>query len=110
LNREIWKPIPGFENLYHASNLGRIKTLKTGLIRTGHKQYKGYLKVGLYSNYVKNNYFVYRLVMASFKGPSQLEVNHLDGNKENNSLSNLEYATALENSRHARAKNLLRKS
>lgn len=50
---------------------------------------------------------IHRLVMLTFKGYSKSQVNHIDGNKLNNNLNNLEYCNNRENYFHARKKNLL---
>jgi hypothetical protein len=99
---EIWLPIPNYEGLYEISNYGRIKSFPNKT----HKDYKiinpaydknGYLKCVLHKNN-KNNYLrVHRLVMLAFVGESKLAVDHIDGNKENNHLSNLRYCTNREN-------------
>jgi len=92
------RDIPGHEN-YSISD--------TGIILKGHRELKlsrtkcGYLKVGLWNDSKVKTYRVHRLVMLTFIGPSELSVNHIDGNKINNDLSNLEYCTHSENCLHA---------
>jgi len=70
------------------------------------KKENGYVRVQIYSKEkkrsIRKNYLIHRLVMQVFKGeiPRSLQVNHLDKNKLNNNLSNLEIVTHLENMEH----------
>ena len=103
---EIWKPIKGYENKYQVSNLGRVKSLtkKTPTIKKLHN-HKGYIYTSLYLNGKPKNCLVHRLVLFTFKIPpiigKDYQVNHIDGDKTNNKLDNLEFSTPLENTRHA---------
>lgn len=119
--QEIWKDIPDYEGLYQASDLGQVRSLNRevpmfhGLIKrkTTRKlrgkiirQYKnknGYMSVSLSANGKHKTHRVHRLVMLSFVGvpPNEKNINHKDGNKANNCLSNLEYVTRSENQIHA---------
>lgn len=103
--QEIWKSIKGFEGKYEISNFGQVKSLnyaksgKEGLIKPI-KNKDGYLIVKLYSDkcYTK---LVHRLVAENFISIPKLEVNHLNGNKEDNSIDNLEWCTHPENERYS---------
>ena len=103
---EVWKEIEGFKGKYQISNLGRVKSLnyaksgKEGFIKPI-KNKDGYLIVKLYSDkcYTK---LVHRLVAENFIDIPKLEVNHLNGNKEDNSINNLEWCTHPENERYSR--------
>lgn len=103
---EVWKDIEGFKGKYQISNLGRVKSLnyaksgKEGFIKPI-KNKDGYLIVKLYSDkcYTK---LVHRLVAENFIDIPKLEVNHLNGNKEDNSINNLEWCTHPENERYSR--------
>ena len=97
---EIWKDIPGYEGLYQVSNLGNVKSLfryrRKLSIQT---QPNGYKAVVLYKNGNKKFKLVHRLVAEAFipnpyKKPA---VNHLDENRGNNVVSNLEWVTNKEN-------------
>ena len=94
-NEEIWRDIEGYEGLYKVSNFGRVKSLKYGKERILKpvKNGCGYIFVNLCKNREMNHYFVHRLVAKSFiSNPQNLpEVNHLDENKENNRVENLEW-------------------
>ena len=110
---EVWKSIKGYEGFYEVSNLGRIKSLTRK--STDDKTYRGkvlkpsvdsygYLLVGLYhGNAIQSKQKIHRLVAKAFlTNPEQKpQVNHKDGVKSNNLLSNLEWVTALENSHHS---------
>jgi hypothetical protein len=105
---EIWKPVPGYDNRYEASNLGRIKALtygkgqsKTDLILKSWISNAGYEGVKIWHNKKHITKQVHQLVATAFHGlcPDNMEVNHIDKNKLNNVPENLTYVTRLENMR-----------
>ena len=95
---------------YYVTEDGQIWSQKTNKYLSQHKDKDGYLKVRLVSKDDKRHtYSVHRLVLENFyptAGMNNLQVNHIDGNKENNSLDNLEWMTCLENIHHAMDNNL----
>jgi len=103
---EIWKTIPGFSR-YEASNQGRLRSTnyknsgKTKLIKPALSQ--GYYKTMLQSDEGKyKTWNVHKWVAITWLGEADgLEINHIDGNKLNNSILNLEYCTKSENMLHA---------
>ena len=113
---EIWKDIKGFEGYYQVSNMGRIKSLERWVIRNkkgrlhvkariikGCIETRGYSAVTLTNNGKRTYARIHRLVADAFlNNPfNKPEVNHIDGNKQNNKVSNLEYCTRIENEQHA---------
>lgn len=97
---EIWLPVrdPNF-NGFFVSSYGRVRT-RAGKITFGAES-NGYKMVKTTINSKVTTRKVHCLVMEAFHGFSDLIVNHKDGNKSNNNLSNLEYVTYSENSLHA---------
>ena len=99
---EIWKDIEDYEGLYQVSNLGRVKSSDTNRILKGNKDRGGYLLVNLYKNSVSSTKKIHRLVAQAFipNPENKPQVNHIDENKTNNMVSNLEWSTNKENSNH----------
>lgn len=94
--KEIWKPVLGFEGKYEVSNFGNVKSLtRNKLLKP--MSTRGYLQVFLGKN--TNRKYVHRAVWEAFNGPipEGLQINHLDENKLNNSLNNLSLVTPREN-------------
>ena len=116
-NQEVWKPVVGYESFYEVSSLGRVRRLVganstfAGRILSVRAKLRGYPSVGLYSGSGRSprNVTVHRLVASAFIGPRPLgfHVNHIDGCKTNNQLSNLEYLSDFDNRQHAIALGLL---
>lgn len=107
--KEIWKDIPGFEGVYQVSNFGNVKSLNYArrraprCIKQTYTKDK-YLKVDLHKCGHKKTIAVHRLVCEAFvsKVKGRDEVNHINGDKEDNRAENLEWVTHLENVRHSR--------
>lgn len=104
---EIWKDIEGYEGLYQISNLGRVKSLKWNKERIlkPFLDTSKYMRVKLSSNLKEKNFLVHRLVACAFivDGVDDF-VNHVDGNKLNNNLLNLEWVNKSENVHHHKLK------
>ena len=104
---EEWKDIEGYEGLYQVSNLGRVKSLN--YLHTGKEQIlknrlqnNNYLFVYLCKNSIKKNCSVHRLVAKAFlENPNNYPcVNHIDEDKTNNNINNLEWCTHKHNINH----------
>lgn len=113
---EVWKDIEGFEGLYQVSNFGRVKSLARYMCPKGYSQLKterllrthisldnGYVYVQLTKNSKGFTKKVHRLVAQTFISnlDNLPQVNHIDGNKQNNNVENLEWCTQSQNIQHA---------
>ena len=113
---EIWKDIIGFEGLYQISNYGNVKSCKRyvnakfgkrvvneKLLSLG-KDKDGYFMAILCEDAIRKTVKVHRLVADAFidKFDGKNIVNHIDLNKQNNTVSNLEWVSSLENNCHSR--------
>ena len=99
--RMNWKDVPNYYNLYEANTNGSIRNKKTRKMLKPLSQPNGYKAVCLYKNKVGTRMLVHRIILVTFKGRSKLQCNHLDGDKTNNELNNLEYCSASYNLKHA---------
>ena len=115
MTNEIWKDIEGYEGLYQVSTYGNIKSLpkvrrngtgtyiqKERLLKPSNTS-TGYKKVELCKDGKRKGFKVHRLVAIAFipNPDNKPEVNHIDGNKINNNIDNLEWVTSSEKTIHA---------
>ena len=113
---EVWKDIIGYETFYQVSNFGNVRSLdrivnkpngvsymRKGKICKQSKSNLGYMTVGFTVNNVKVNKYVHRLVAETFitNWFNHPQVNHVDCDKTNNRMYNLEWCTNSENHIHA---------
>ena len=114
---EEWKDIKGYEGKYQVSNIGNVKSLnynhthKEKILKLGKADsFFKYCTVDLFKDGKHNRHFVHRLVAQEFiPNPNNLpQVNHKDGNKLNNKVTNLEWITQSENVKHAYETNLIK--
>ena len=113
---EEWRDVIGWEGYYQVSNLGRVrgvartishptkgKMRRQGIILSLSKSTRGYVQAHLKRDGKTKNAIVHQLVARAFIGerPEGYDINHKDGDKQNNSPSNLEYVTHQENMQHA---------
>jgi len=99
MSRNIIKEIKNYEGLYTISNKGVIRSLYTGKIIKQYLNRYGYYQVRLYKNNKPRNCTVHRLVAETFipNIHNAESVNHIDGNKTNNKVENLEWCSSGEN-------------
>lgn len=103
--KEIWVPVYGYHGKYEVSDKGRVKSLKRSKETILTPTYgNGYARVCL-SGEKTRTVKVHRVVAESFFGYQDRQVNHIDGNRANNVLENLEYVSNRENMNHHKSKN-----
>ncbi|MGR8823786.1 NUMOD4 domain-containing protein [Leuconostoc citreum] len=109
---ESWKDIVGFQNVYQVSNHGNIRSIArvltdgrvtAGKYIKGSSNGNGYLYVTLSYGNIRKHKYIHRLVAETFLKNDEklLEVNHIDGDKTNNSIENLEWVNSKQNKHHA---------
>ena len=105
---EVWHEVRGYYGLYEASDLGRVKRVKTRggrptsrILKEGRN--RGYAKFVLCQFNERRTVAAHRVIWEAFNGPIPfgMQINHKDGDKLNNRLSNLELCTPSENTLHA---------
>lgn len=113
-----WKEIPDYEGYYEISEFGDVRGMERTIVRKDGRTIKlkskkikpyftsdGYVRVALTKDSKANHQLVHRLVASTYcenpNNKNELEVNHIDENKENNHYSNLEWCSHLKNMRHS---------
>jgi hypothetical protein len=115
-NLEVWVDVKDFEENYQVSSLGRVRVKEKIILKSNNRimtfpekiisqnvHYKnGYFSVHFTKNEIKKRFLVHRLVAFNFLKTSidSPEVNHIDSDKSNNKLSNLELVSRAENQSH----------
>jgi len=103
---EEWKDVSGYEDIYEVSDKGKIRSLdrfdRMGRFHMGHERIHfidnfGYPSISLWKDGKRKTKRIHRIEADSFLGESSLHIDHIDGDKTNNNLSNLEYVTNREN-------------
>lgn len=96
---EIWKIIKGYENLYEVSNKGNVRSIKRKMLLKPFDNGLGYLRVWLYKKNKRELFYIHRLVAETFiPNPNNLpEVNHINEDKTDNRVENLEYCDRMYN-------------
>lgn len=96
--KELWKDVKGYEGIYQVSNMGNVKNvLKDRVLKPAIK--RGYYQIGLRNKGTRKFYQLHRLVAQAFipNNNNLPQVNHIDENKLNNHVANLEWCTASYN-------------
>lgn len=108
LQSDEWRDIPGYEGLYRISKSGKIVSYPKQRNRREVElkprfTWDGYFTVGLWKNGSQKTYKIHKLVAMTFiPNPNGFPViNHIDGCKTNNDVSNLEWCTRSDNDHHA---------
>lgn len=98
---ETFVKIEGFEN-YEVSNLGKVRNIKSGRLLKPYLTKNGYLRHYLHGHDKRKHLLLHRILATAFiDNPGKKpQVNHIDENKLNNDLSNLEWCTERENNIH----------
>lgn len=97
----MWRPVVGYEGLAEVSTYGRVRSAKTGAIKSQSAQQGGRLQISIWDGSRSRPERVHKLVARAFLGacPPGQEVRHLDGDQTNNNLDNLVYGSHSENER-----------
>lgn len=100
--KEIWRDVQGYNGYYKISNIGNVMGRSGNILKPAINK-DGYKKVIFCVNKIQKTFTVHRLVASAFiKNPKNKEfVNHIDLNKTNNNVNNLEWVTNKENLLHA---------
>mgnify|MGYP003641447926 CR=1 FL=1 len=103
MKEEKWLDIKGYENLYKVSNLGRVIKVSKNRVLAESKYSDGYRYYSLSKNGKSKKFKSHRLLALHFLSnpENKKQVNHIDGIKYNNDLSNLEWVTQSENILHS---------
>ncbi len=104
---EIWKDVHRYVGLYQASNYGRIRSMIKNKILSPGDNGRGYKFIHLKHNGSVERFYVHRLIAMTFIPNiyNKKEVNHIDFDKDNNHVENLEWMTCKENLNHAKINN-----
>jgi len=111
VSTEIWKDVIGFEGLYVVSNFGNIRSVRwfsKGAYLKGNVTRDGYSQVLLCKHGKPKMFYRHKIVAAAFipNTNNYPQINHIDGNKLNNLVENLEWCTRSMNQKHAIRTNL----
>ena len=113
LDGEQWKTIPMFDGAYEASNYGRVRSkdrisyftlngvsiprhFKSRILRCV-RTTDGYLRISISHGKVHKVLILHRIIALTWFGESKLQIDHINGNKQDNRICNLEYVTNIEN-------------
>lgn len=100
---EEWRDVPNYKGYYKVSSFGRVFSVRANKIMNLQNEHCGYLQLQFQVHNAMKHWKVHRLVALAFiPNPENKKcINHKDGNKKNNHVSNLEWCTHRENLVHA---------
>ena len=106
----IIRTIKGYTD-YFITHEGIVWSKKRNKIISPYNNGKGYLQIYLWKNKKRKRFYIRRLVIEHFIPNllNKFQINHKDGNKQNNNINNLEWCTRSENMQHASKNGLMRK-
>ena len=99
LQLTIWKEIDGYEN-YQVSICGKVRNITTNKIKKPEISHKGYYRIDLLNNNKRTKHYIHRLVCKAFIPriyETDIYVDHIDGDRLNNTFSNLRWCTNTQN-------------
>lgn len=104
MSLELYRDIDVYED-YQVTSWGRVFNKTSGKFVYQEVHHKGYLRVDLFKDGERKHHKVHRLVAQAFipNPDGKPQVNHIDGNNQNNSVTNLEWVTDAENKEKQRA-------
>jgi hypothetical protein len=111
MSKEIWRSVEGYEQYYLISNLGTLKSKKTGSVINPWKTYQGYLQVELSFIKPRKKFYLHRLVAKAFiENPNnEPAINHINSKRSDNRVENLEWVSiSVNNSKAKRLPNFIR--
>jgi len=101
MQQEIWKDVPNYEGIYQCSNYGRVKNFKTNKVLKPSINSTGYYVVNLHFETKQKTRTVHQLICICFlnhiPNGNTFVINHIDGDKKNNKVENLEIVTQRQN-------------
>lgn len=100
MHDEVFMAVPNTNDRYYASSFGYVYDTKLNKILPIRKTNRGWYDCKIWFGTIRKNIKLHRVIAMTFLGESNLTVNHIDGNKANNNIENLEYMTLIEQNWH----------
>lgn len=102
--KEQWRPVRRYEDAYKVSDMGRIRSMRTGRLRKTHAKQSGHTHVALWKDGAARSFYVHSLVLEAFVGPRPegMQGCHYDGDATHNDINNLRWDTPTANAEDMR--------